>query len=134
MAKQELFKIPVLGILIRKVNAFPVKRGTPDRMALKKALELLDTGKVLGIFPEGTRSRNRIVEPEPGLAFIAMKRKNAKLVPVAIKGDYGLCSRIDVIFGKPKTYESYNGEDKRVNSQRLKEISAEIFSEVSRLM
>ncbi|HEX6989754.1 MAG TPA: lysophospholipid acyltransferase family protein, partial [Bacillota bacterium] len=58
MAKEELFRYPVLGTLLAKVGAFPVRRGTPDRRALKTALDLLASGKVVGLFPEGTRSRD----------------------------------------------------------------------------
>ena len=56
MAKQELFDIPVFGPAIRQLHAFPVKRGAADRGAIKAALLLLQEGKCLGLFPEGTRS------------------------------------------------------------------------------
>ena len=50
------FRIPCLGWLFTQLNGFPVKRGTPDRQALQKALSHLQEGKALLIFPEGTRS------------------------------------------------------------------------------
>ena len=59
MAKAELFKNPVFGWVLRKMGAFPVKRGTVDRMAIKQAVRELKNGHVLGIFPEGTRIKKR---------------------------------------------------------------------------
>ena len=53
MAKEELFKIPILKSLLPGVNAFPVKRGLSDRDALRKALKLLKDGEVVGLIPRG---------------------------------------------------------------------------------
>lgn len=55
MAKSNLFTYPVLGFLIKNLGAFPVNRQKKaDRASLKKALQILDEGNVVGIFPEGT--------------------------------------------------------------------------------
>ena len=54
MAKIELFKIPVLGFLIKGVGAFPVKRGTADRGALKQAIEYLHTARWSGCSPRAS--------------------------------------------------------------------------------
>lgn len=132
MAKEELFKIPVFGLILKHINAFPVKRGMPDRSAIKKGLQVLSENHVLGIFPEGTRSKTgKLQEPEPGIAMIYLKSKNASIVPVAIKGNYKFFSNIDVVIGKPLKLEIF---EEKVNSQRLKEISITIFNEVSKLM
>jgi len=135
MAKEELFRIPVLGFIIKNLHAFPVKRGIPDRKAIKKALEVLNNNQVLGIFPEGTRSKDgKLQEPEPGLALLASKAKDVTLVPVAIRGNYKFFSHIDVIFGEPKKFSEYHQEDTKLNSEKLKEISSALFEEVSNLM
>ena len=134
MAKKELFDTPILGFIFKKLHAFPVNRGAPDRAALKRALSILADNKILGIFPEGTRSKGDTPkEPEPGIAYIAVKSKDAVLLPVTIKGNYKLFSTIDVIIGQPKKYGNL-AQNKRINSKNLKQISAEIFSEVSKLM
>lgn len=57
MAKAELFSVPVLGRIVRNLNAFPVKRGMSDREALRKGLSILKEGKVLGLFPEEQEAR-----------------------------------------------------------------------------
>ena len=132
MAKAELFKNPVLAFFLRQINAFPVNRGTADRKAIKKALQVLEENKVLGIFPEGTRNDSgHLLDPEPGIALLTVKSNDTTLVPLAIKGNYKPFSRIDLIFGEPN--RPTIGEEK-YNSQKLKELSIEIFSEVHRLM
>ncbi|ADL07916.1 lysophospholipid acyltransferase family protein [Thermosediminibacter oceani] len=133
MAKKELFKIPVFGFLLRKLNAFPVNRGAPDRKAIKKALEILNDKKVLGIFPEGTRSKDgSLKEPEPGIALLAAKVKEVALVPVAITGDYRFFSLITVRIGRPMRLSLK--EEAKLNSKKLTEISRAIFNEVSKLL
>jgi 1-acyl-sn-glycerol-3-phosphate acyltransferase len=86
MAKEELFKSKISGGLIRRLGGFPVRRGRPDRTPLLRALELLGTGEIVGIFPEGTRTpMARFTELEEGFAYVALK-SGAPIVPVAISG------------------------------------------------
>ncbi|BBB92971.1 MAG TPA: lysophospholipid acyltransferase family protein [Methylomusa anaerophila] len=86
MAKEELFQIPVFGWLIKKFNAFPVRRSTADRTAIRTALSLLATGNIVGIFPEGTRSKTgKLGSPEPGIAMIVAKA-GVPVVPAAVIG------------------------------------------------
>ncbi len=99
MAKDEIFRVPLLGALVRAVGAFPVKRGTADRSSLKQALKILEDGGVFGIFPEGTRSRTRqLLRPEPGVVWIAV-RSRTPVIPMAIAGDYRLGGPITVHIG-----------------------------------
>ncbi len=112
MAKEELFKTPVLGFLVRKVGSFPVRRGTADRKALKRAVELLGDGKVVCLFPEGTRSLDgRLQDPELGIGLVALK-SGAPVVPVAVIGTNKLLPahsiiprfhRVKVVYG-PKLW------------------------------
>lgn len=86
MAKEELFGTKIGSFLLRNLGAFPVRRGKPDRSALMRALEILETGKILGIFPEGTRTPGARFETlEEGFAYIALK-SGAPIIPVAISG------------------------------------------------
>ena len=52
MAKSDLFEVPVLRTLLKVFGSFPVKRGEPDRKALKHAADLLKAGEAVVIFPE----------------------------------------------------------------------------------
>jgi 1-acyl-sn-glycerol-3-phosphate acyltransferase len=86
MAKEELFRFPPFAALIRTLGAFPVKRGEPDRRALRKAVSLLRQGRCLVIFPEGTRNPNwQLRQPELGVALLAAWAK-VPVLPVAIFG------------------------------------------------
>lgn len=87
MAKQELFKVPLLKQLVTALHAFPVNRQNPDRAAINRSLEILNSGRVLGLFPEGTRCReeNRLGKPYNGVALIAF-HSSASVLPVAIFG------------------------------------------------
>jgi 1-acyl-sn-glycerol-3-phosphate acyltransferase len=86
MAKKEVFTIPVLGRMCIFFRAFPVDRGAADRAALRQAEQLLAAGKIVAIFPEGTRSvTGGMKEAYPGGAMIAVRSK-APILPVAIFG------------------------------------------------
>ncbi|MFC4324155.1 lysophospholipid acyltransferase family protein [Litchfieldia salsa] len=101
MAKEELFKVPVLGKLISKTNAFPVKRGMSDREALRKAMKILKDNEVLGLFPEGTRSKDgKLGKGLAGAGFFAL-RSNAVVIPCAIIGPYKIFGKIKVVYGQP---------------------------------
>lgn len=86
MAKKELFEIPVLGWLIHTVYAFPVERGTTDREAIRHAIDLLNKGELLVVFPEGQRSPDGSLQPgNIGPALMAAKA-GVPILPVALKG------------------------------------------------
>lgn len=72
MAKSELFEMRILGRLIRVFKAFPVKRGEPDRQAIKHAIRLLKAGECVAVFPEGQLSEDGRLQPIlPGVGLIA---------------------------------------------------------------
>lgn len=86
MAKEELFKIPILGWAIKKAGAIPVKRNRRDIAALKKAAQLLKEGYCIGIFPEGHRAKPKeFRKPQSGVGLLVAKT-NVPVVPVRIEG------------------------------------------------
>jgi 1-acyl-sn-glycerol-3-phosphate acyltransferase len=90
MAKSEYFALRRQGWLFRAYNAFPVVRHSPDRQALKQALQVLEDGHVLMMYPEGTRSRDlQMHRPYAGSGFLARK-SGAPVVPVAVWGSEGV--------------------------------------------
>lgn len=106
MAKEELFRVPVMKTIMHGIRAFPVKRGMSDRNALKGGLSLLKDGNVLGLFPEGTRSKTgELGTGLAGAGFFAL-RSSAAIVPCAIIGPYKRFSKIKVVYGKPIDFEA----------------------------
>lgn len=84
MAKTELFRNPVIGWILRRVNAFPVDRGKGDGKAIDEAKIRIDSGGVLGIFVEGTRSRDgKPQRARSGVALIAGST-GADILPCAV--------------------------------------------------
>jgi len=96
LAKEELFRIPFIGMLMRDAGMFPVARtGTVQqkRDVLRQAERLLAQGRVMAIFPEGKRSPAGVLaSARPGAAFLAL-HSGAALVPVAITGTERLVGR-----------------------------------------
>ena len=85
-AKAEIFKVPLLKQLVSALGAFPAKRGTADLSALKHTIKLLNDGKTVGFFPQGTRHPKvdpRTTEVKHGVAMIA-HRSAAPILPVYI--------------------------------------------------
>ena len=113
MGKIEFFENPVIGPVFTKFNAFPVKRGSADKQSIEYAVRLLGEGRVLGMFPEGTRSRDGIPhQAKAGVALIA-KAAKADVLPVSIysKKPGRPFHRVTVRFGKVIPYESLGMED-----------------------
>jgi 1-acyl-sn-glycerol-3-phosphate acyltransferase len=86
MGKAELFNNPVLDPLLRRLGGFPVNRGVRDDWALQQAALILEKGLVLGIFPEGKRSKGRGLGPaKTGAARLAMEAR-CPVVPMGVEG------------------------------------------------
>ncbi|MGA7938191.1 MAG: lysophospholipid acyltransferase family protein [Kovacikia sp.] len=90
MAKEELFRIPVLKQAITLYGAYPVKRGSADRSAIRAALASLEQGWAVGVFVTGTRTPDgSVVDPKLGAALIAAKAQ-APLLPVSLWGTHAI--------------------------------------------
>jgi 1-acyl-sn-glycerol-3-phosphate acyltransferase len=86
MAKDSLWKNPVLARILPAVGAFPVHRESADREALRRAQQVLEAGEVLILFPEGERRSGPVVaDLHEGVAFLAA-RTGATIIPVGIGG------------------------------------------------
>lgn len=138
MAKIELFKYSFLGKLLKKLNAFPVKRGAADRTAIKHAIYILEEGKVLGIFPEGTRNKNgeKVEKSQMGAAMIALKT-GTPVLPVACIGTkrtlpLGWFSPLEVRIGEPLYLDEFKGQ--KVNSALMAQVSNIVTDEINTLL
>lgn len=103
MAKSELFKTPFVGLIVRALGAFPVERGKGDTGAVDFAIRTVEDGRVLAMFPEGTRSKDGTLQRgKSGCAVIASAAK-ATIVPAAVCFGERLRFRtlVTVRFGTP---------------------------------
>ena len=131
MAKEELFKNPLLGWLLRKVGAFPVSRGNNDINTIRTAIQSIKDGDNLLVFPEGTTIHDGIgytdglpAHAKAGVAMIGV-RTGAKLVPVFVDGEKKLFHRTRIIFGEP--YQPhYTG--RRGTSDEMQKIADDILA------
>ncbi len=102
MGKSELFKIPVFGFLARGINAFPIDRGSGDMDAIGLAKSKLEAGRKLGLYPEGTRSKDgKLQRFKSGAVYLAAAT-GADIIPCYIKtknGSVRLFRKITVYFG-----------------------------------
>ena len=118
MARDDVFRIPGLNKLIVTLNAFPVRRGAADLAALRHTLSLLKKGKVVLIFPEGTRSVDgTLAEAYAGVSFIVHRAK-VPTIPVFLKGSEYMLPRnakcfypakLSVTFGPPINFAEVQG-------------------------
>ena len=104
MAKEELFRFKFFGNFLKKLGAFPVKRGKGDVSALNNAKKILSNGNILGIFIEGTRSKTgELLKPKPGAAMLSQATAS-RVIPVCIKTSNNkkvrFFSKIYISFGK----------------------------------
>lgn len=109
LAKHEMFR-GLVGWTLRSVGQIPVDRDQPDRSVLQAVLGLLESGRVVAVYPEGTRGAGDFSELRPGLAWFAL-RSGAPVVPVVFLGSGTrgsmlgslprLRARLDVVFGDP---------------------------------
>ena len=90
MAKSELFRIPLLGFIIKSCGAYPVNRGIVDKTTIKIACEKLSNNNSIGIFIDGTRQKDgRVNKPKKGAALLSFKNQKL-LLPVAIINSHRL--------------------------------------------
>lgn len=101
MAKDQLFRIPVVGWFIGKLGAFPVKRGGNDLTAMKTAIKSLQEGKRLLIFPEGTRVEHQGDTDAKAGAVVIAARTKSPLIPVYCGPKHKFLRKNTLVFGEP---------------------------------
>ncbi|MBU5213667.1 MULTISPECIES: lysophospholipid acyltransferase family protein [Heyndrickxia] len=129
MGKEELFQKPLLKTLMEKLNVIPIKRGMSDREALRKGLNVLKKDQVLGLFPEGTRSKTgELGKGLAGAGFFAL-RTDAAVIPCAIIGPYKPFSKLKVVYGEPIDLQEY-----RDNKANPGEVTDVIMNRIKKLI
>lgn len=135
VAKEELFKVPVFSWLIRKLGAFPVKRGKGDFSVIDESVSRLKEGRRLVIFPEGTRSKTgKVGRGKTGVALIAA-RAGAPVVPAGIvfEGKLRFRSKVTIKYGRPLMPEELNMSHEPTPHE-LKEVKGKIMDSITALV
>ena len=141
MAKSELFDIPVLAKVMKFFGTFAVKRGEPDRAAIKQALYYLKNGNALVVYPEGQLSEDgRLQELKPGVGLM-VRLSGATVICCGIQGSnkimpYGITiprpafRKIPVVWGEPRHFESESSIEEVMEwaSSELKMLVGEEYS------
>lgn len=132
VAREGLFRVPLLAPLIRRLYAFPVREdGGGDTRAIKETLARLDAGRAVIIFPEGSRTHDGSVEAFKRGAAVIVKRSRCPVLPVAIEGAYDawprgrklpkvLGQRVSVAIGEPIEHDELMRDGADAALERLR--------------
>ena len=135
MAKKEIFKNPISSCFFSHLGAFPVDRGSGDKSAIKNAMDVLDKGSVLGIYPEGTRNKEgRPGKAKAGAAMLALNSR-ADVLPVAINyhGKPSLFCKKTLSYGELIPNEKLCGDYDKVGKTQIREATNTIMGEITKL-
>lgn len=135
MAKAELFKVPLLKTIIKKLGAFPVNRNANDSNAIKTAVAFVETSKIVAMFPQGHRSKKiESLKPKTGFVRIALMSK-AKVIPCSLYyNSYLPRSKVYIYYGEAVSFDEvtknlyFNYEN--VNFKYVKELTVKIWQKV----
>lgn len=138
MAKEELFRHPVFGGFLRRIQVFPISRGQADPSAFKRSLALLRKGEALLVFPEGTRGDGRHLRPGKAGAGMLALRSGCPVVPIYLEGTAAVMPRgarvprpaaVRVWIGPPLVFRQAAGEGR----EPYEAASQEIMEAIARL-
>lgn len=142
MAKEELFHPSVLGWLFRKLNAFPVNRSRVDRSTIRQGIHVLHSGRILALFPEGTRSQDGTLQQARLGAAMFARKTGVPVLPLGITGSVNALKRgswlikptkIKIRIGKPLIFSNGKG-DAKVKKTELQDITNELMKSISELI
>ena len=110
VAKKELFKVPVLKGILKKLEVISIDRENPSMGTIKEIFRQIKNDRILGIFPEGTRSKTEEFLPaKPGVAMFALKTK-ADVIPMSIITTYKPFSKVKIVVGEKIDMTKYHKE------------------------
>lgn len=134
MAKIELFKNPIIRFVFNLMGIFGVDRGKGDMNAIHTAEDIINGGKILGIYPEGTRYKEGPPrKAKSGVAYIAMSTK-ADILPVSVyrEGSYKFFKKTTIRIGHIIKHEELVSEE-RTNRENLKFIVDKVTGSITEL-
>lgn len=135
MAKEEIFRNKLLAKIFTALGAYPVKRGSRDVGAARTTKELLDKGEIIGIFPQGTRSKGRgkKLPAKPGFVRFAVEG-DALIQPVAIWGNIRLFGKVYVRFGEPFSARERLGAEHINDRSAIQQLAKDTLDDIYDMM
>ncbi len=140
LAKEELFSGPFFGSLFRACHAIPIRRGSADLAGIKRAVELIQSGGALVVFPEGSRMKDGELHPaRPGLGMLAVQA-DASVVPCYVSGSnrpgrwLTWRDRLRIGFGPAKHWKEFAGEvDLKPGRALYQKLGEAVMGEIANL-
>ncbi|MFH0738932.1 MAG: lysophospholipid acyltransferase family protein [Candidatus Omnitrophota bacterium] len=134
MARDSLFRIPLFGRLIAAVDAFPVKRDSADKSALKEAMRRVRRGGGLALFPEGTRQDDKTAfdKPQAGIGFLAAKLA-VPVIPAFISGTEKALPKHAKVIRKSKVTVSFGRQISIEGRMPYEDIAMRIMDDIRHL-
>ena len=139
LARDNLFRFPVVGAILRSWQVVPVDRDGGGARGLKAILDRLLAGGAIIVFPEGTRTRDGQLQPARSGIGLTVIKSTAPVVPVRVFGTYNAYGRllrvprpyrVTVKYGQPMLFEELRAEAKTCSKTRLKEIYQQVADEI----
>lgn len=139
LARESLFRFPLVGAILRSWNAVPVDREGGGAKGLKMILDRLLAGGGIILFPEGTRTRDGQLQPARSGIGLTVIKSTAPVVPVRVFGTYEAYGRhvkiprpqsVAVKYGRPMLFEQLRAEAQTCSKPRLKEIYQQVADEI----
>lgn len=143
LARDSLFRVPLIGWIVRNTFVIPISRTAFRGGSIRTALQRLESGFLVGIYPEGTRSSGQPSRFKPGFLSL-VRRTPAPVYPVAIIGADRAMPRgawlirptvVTVVYGKPLTPAErellIDGEDDRALAEMMRQKVSELYCSVT---
>jgi 1-acyl-sn-glycerol-3-phosphate acyltransferase len=139
LARENLFRFPVVGWVLRNWDVVPVDRDGGGAKGLRAILDRLLAGGAIILFPEGTRTSDGKLQPARSGIGLTVIKSMAPVVPVRVFGTFEAYSRhvkfphprrVAVKYGKPMPFEELRDEAKDCSRQRLKEIYQQVADQL----
>src|SRR5438445_8066212 len=139
LAREDLFRFPILGWILRYWQAVPVNREGSGAKGLRAILDRLLAGGAIILFPEGTRTHDGKLQPARSGIGLTVIKSSAPVVPVRVFGTYEAYNRylrvprprrVEVKFGQPMLFEQLRAEAKTCSKERLKQIYQEVADQI----
>jgi 1-acyl-sn-glycerol-3-phosphate acyltransferase len=139
LARENLFRFPVMGWVLRHWQVVPVDRDGGGAAGLRAILDRLLAGGAIILFPEGTRTRDGKLQPARSGIGLTVIKSTAPVVPVRVFGTFEAYGRhlrfprphrVAVKYGQPMRFKELRAEAKVCSKPRLKEIYQQVANEL----